>query len=170
MLGRALAAGVSLLLASGFCASNAQALPDQLNVPENSCFQASGRAYGAQIYACQAGENGYAWVFRAPEADLYSDSGEYLAHHYAGPTWESPDGSYVVGSVIARADAPNPEDIAWLLLQASANGGDGLFSRTHFVQRLETYGGQAPADGCDEFHDGEVANVYYEATYVFYTD
>src|SRR3954468_11220885 len=41
--------------------------------------------------------DGTAWVFLAPEAELFADAGRHgrIGIHYAGPTWESVSGSKV---------------------------------------------------------------------------
>jgi len=51
-----------------------------------------------------------------------------IGKHYAGPTWESNDGSKVVGEVKARDDGPAPTAIPWLLLSAKSTSGNGAFS------------------------------------------
>ena len=42
-----------------------------------------------------------------------------------GPTWNLNDGSAVIGEVIAKADAPEPNAIQWLLLRAKSHEGLG---------------------------------------------
>ncbi len=37
-----------------------------------------------------------------------------------------------------------------------------------FVQRIRTSGGNAPAEGCDASHVGDLARVPYRAVYCFY--
>jgi hypothetical protein len=123
-------------------------------------------ASGVQIYSC----NGTAWTFVAPDADLYlpSNDGEIKGHHFAGPTWEYVDGSYVVGKKLAAASV-DPASIPWLLLVATSHGGpDGRMTPITAVQRLSTSGGLAPATGCDANHVGVSADVPYTATYYFY--
>jgi hypothetical protein len=36
------------------------------------------------------------------------------------------------------------------------------------IQRLQTKGGKAPADGCGASHKGEQARISYTAEYYFY--
>jgi hypothetical protein len=36
------------------------------------------------------------------------------------------------------------------------------------IQRLQTRGGKAPANGCDASHKGEQAGISYTAEYYFY--
>lgn len=121
---------------------------------------------GVQIYTCQATATGYGWVFKAPEATLYSH-GVAVGKHYAGPTWEFLDHSKVVATKIAGF-TPDPSAIPWLLLQASSHEGRGLMSNVTYIQRFDTTGGLAPASGCDADHVGSEARVDYTATYLFY--
>lgn len=120
---------------------------------------------GVQIYACTA----TGWVFQAPRADLLKDDGKIKGKHYAGPTWESIDGSTVVGSKVAGANSPTGA-IPWLLLKAVSHGPvSGKFSNVTTIQRLNTSGGVAPTTGCDATTIGAIAEVPYEAGYFFYT-
>ena len=78
-------------------------------------------ADGVQIYACEAKGQGFEWVFKAPEANLFNTQNLQVGTHFAGPTWKADDGSTVVGEVAARADAPAGGAIPWLLLRAKSN-------------------------------------------------
>src|SRR4030095_11503681 len=102
------------------------------------------------------------------EAGLFAVSGTKVGKHYAGPTWESDDGSKVVGEVKARDDGPDVNAIPWLLLSAKSNEGNGIFGKTQSVQRVNTVGGKAPVDGCNQAQLGRVVRVAYRATYSFY--
>lgn len=84
--------------------------------------------------------------------------------HYAGPTWESKDGSTVVGAKVAAFTA-EPTVIPELLLQAVSHTGDGRMSEVTYIQRLDTVAGLAPATGCDATTVGASARVDYTATY-----
>jgi hypothetical protein len=147
--------------------------PAELQVPPNSSLVLKARGKGVQIYECankpeEAGA--FAWKLKAPEADLFDDRGQKAAHHFAGPTWQATDGSSALGSVIAKADAPDPQSIPWLLLKTTAKG-PGVFARVLHVQRLDTSGGKPPASGCDAAQAKAKAEtrVPYEATYYFYS-
>jgi hypothetical protein len=145
--------------------------PEALRPPADQVLAVETRATGVQIYECSASQNQperFEWVFRAPEAELFDRAGRKVGRHYAGPTWESNDGSTVAGEVKARDNAPDPNAIAWLLLGAKSNTGTGLFSRIRNVQRLQTIGGKAPATPCSRDNAHQVARVPYEATYYFY--
>jgi len=121
-------------------------------------------AYAEGVQICSW--SGTSWVFVKPEAVLYAgEEGGVVGIHYAGPTWESPSGSYVVGAVIDRA-TPNPSAIPWLLLGAVHSDGPGIFDGITFIQRVNTVGGIAPAAPGN--YPGEVARVPYTAHYYFY--
>jgi Protein of unknown function (DUF3455) len=147
--------------------------PPELQVPPNSSLVLKARGKGLQIYECAAKPDdakAFAWKLKAPEADLFDDQGAKVAHHFAGPTWQAADGSTALGSVMAKADAPDPDAIPWLLL-TTVGKGPGLLAPVMHVQRLDTSGGKAPAVGCDAKHvkPPSEARVPYEATYYFYS-
>ncbi|HUJ62581.1 MAG TPA: DUF3455 domain-containing protein [Kofleriaceae bacterium] len=124
-------------------------------------------AQGTQRYQCVQSTTGYAWVFIAPDADLF-DHDRRAAHHFAGPTWLYRDSSSVLGAKTASATV-DPTAIPWLLLTVSSHGGDtGRLSDITSIQRLATTGGNAPATGCDADHVGTEADVLYTARYFFY--
>ena len=129
-------------------------------------------ANGVQIYECRARKDQagvFDWAFVAPEATLYSENGAQIGTHYAGPHWESSDGSKVVGAVKERADAPVPNAIPWLLLSAKSVGSEGTFSNVTSIQRVNTAGGTAPRDGCSRDTVGATARVGYSADYYFFS-
>jgi len=126
-------------------------------------------ARGVQIYECRNSAGAPAqWVFVAPEADLLDAHGAITGKHYAGPHWESFDGSKIVGSVTARADAPRTDAIPWLLLSTRSVGGPGRFADVTAVQRIHTVGGLAPSRPCDSAAVGAFERVPYTADYLLY--
>lgn len=156
------------------CASSPTAmdLPARLKPGANESLALIVPAKGVQIYECrakkdQAGE--YEWAFVAPEADLFDARGARIGKHYAGPRWESTDGSKVLGAVKERADAPRPDAIPWLLLTSKSDGPVGSFSKVTSIQRINTMGGVAPAAGCSQGNAGTVGRVSYTADYYFFT-
>jgi hypothetical protein len=145
-----------------------QPLPSAvLEVPAGNELDMQLDAVGVQIYTCTSTASGNAWVFRAPEAALYERDGQLAGKHYAGPTWESLDGSTVVGARVAGS-SPDASAIPWLLLRAVSHSGAGKMEEITFIQRVATRGGLAPADGCGASNVGDVARVPYSATYCFY--
>jgi hypothetical protein len=124
-------------------------------------------ADGVQIYVCEAKGQGYEWVFKSPEANLFDRKGRQIGTHYAGPTWMTSDRAAVVGEVAAKADAPKPGAIPWLLLRATSHVGTGPLASAAFIRRAETVGGAAPVGGCDASHNGEQARMRYSALYEF---
>jgi hypothetical protein len=100
---------------------------------------------------------------------------------FGNATWQSSfDSSRVWAQTVHAVPAgsepacPNSGAIACLLLQAiGATPGptDGtLLTQTSFIQRLNTKGGSAPAEGCSVSSDvGKQALVGYSADYYFFT-
>jgi|SRR5471032_1420793 len=166
--------GITLLAALTGCATTSLpplAVPDALQAPAGQKLVLDARATGVQIYVCSATKADPAhteWAFKAPEATLFDAEGNSVAKHYAGPSWESPDGSKVVGAVKAKLDDPAGKAIAQLLLSAKSVSGTGLFSQVTYIQRLATDAGNAPADGCTAAELGKEARVPYTARYRFY--
>jgi hypothetical protein len=130
-------------------------------------------AQGVQIYECRASTNRpgtYEWAFVAPDADLLDQKGNKIGRHYAGPHWELADGSKIVASVKARADAPQADAIPWLLLSARSVGPVGSLSKVSSIQRTNTVGGLAPRNGCSQATAGKPARVHYSAHYYFFSN
>jgi Protein of unknown function (DUF3455) len=146
-------------------------VPDNLRAPATEVVSLETEATGVQIYECNARKDEparFEWIFKALEADLYDGAGNKIGKHYAGPTWESNDGSKVVGEVKARDNGPDPSAIPWLLLSAKSTSGTGVFGKTKSIQRVRTVGGQAPIEACSQTQAGKTARVGYKATYYFY--
>jgi hypothetical protein len=103
---------------------------------------------------------------------------------FGSATWQSSlDSSKVWAAVLdpkknaipagSDASCPNTGSIACLLLTSigSEQGPSGgkVLSKTTFIQRLNTAGGSAPADGCSTSADvGNQVLVPYTADYLFY--
>jgi hypothetical protein len=136
---------------------------DSLRVPAGHRLVATLFARGDQVYRW----SGTAWVFVEPVAKLYVNrhSRWVAGTHYVGPTWESRRGSKVVGAVAKRCPA-DLASIPWLLLQATSSGGAGIFRDVTYIQRINTAGGNAPAQPGASV--GELRNVAYTADYRFY--
>jgi hypothetical protein len=165
-LGSAYVAYAVLLLSAGATApAEDSPVAQALSPPADQVLKLKLRGSGVQIYQCTDG----AWKFQAPEAKLSDESGRVVGKHYAGPTWESVDGSTVVGEVKAHDDGPDALAIPWLLLQAKSTTGDGMFSRVRSIQRLRTTGGKAPSKPCDAGNANQIERVPYTAQYYFYT-
>jgi hypothetical protein len=146
-------------------------VPAALHPPAGQTLFLEAFATGVQIYECAPkSDSGYQWVFKAPEAALADRSGRSLGKHYAGPTWESDDGSRVVGVVKASDPGPDRSAIPWLLLSAKSSSGSGAFSAVTSVQRVATVGGVAPAEPCTAANFRQLARVPYTASYYFYRD
>ena len=147
-------------------------VPDKLKPGANEALAIIVPAKGVQIYECRARKDqvgGYEWAFVAPEADLFDARGNRTGRHYAGPHWESTDGSKILGTVKERADALVADAILWLLLTAKSVGSEGSFSKVTSIQRVNTVGGVAPKAGCFQAAAGTSARINYTADYYFFT-
>jgi hypothetical protein len=171
---------VSLLLVFvAVCSSSGQTLTPTVNVPDklrpraNESIAMIVSAKGSQIYECRAKKDKasvYEWAFVAPEADLFNSSGKKIGRHYAGPHWESTDGSKISGTVKESADAPQADAIPWLLLVTKSVGSKGSFSQITSIQRVNTVGGVAPKTGCSQSTVGTMARIPYTADYYFLSE
>jgi hypothetical protein len=145
--------------------------PDAIKAPATDAVSFALNAKGVQIYECRAKKDDptkFEWVFKAPEADLFDAQGNKIGRHYGGPTWESKDGSKVVGEVKGKADAKDPTGVSWLLLNAKSHEGNGAFAGVTSIQRINTVGGKAPGR-CDQTTAGKELRAPYSAIYYFYT-
>jgi len=151
-------------------ADAAKPVPAALKPVDSERVAFTWHAIGSQIYECRAkDQGGWAWVFVAPEADLYNPKDEKVGTHGAGPHWAALDGSKTLGTVRARADGARASDIPLLLLSAKSSGAPGKMASVTSVQRLNTEGGNAPATGCQGAADaGKRAKEGYTADYVFF--
>lgn len=171
---RAVAFSLALIVAA--CASpqpssSVVKVPDKLKPGASESLAMIVPAKGVQIYECRIRKDqvaGYEWAFVAPEADLFDGRGNGIGRHYAGPHWESTDGSKILGTVKERSDAEVADAIPWLLLAAKSVGPEGLFSKVTNIQRVNTVGGAAPKAGCSQTTAGTPARVDYTADYFFF--
>ena len=171
---------VTVLLLALFAAGCVSALaprstaqvPDKLKPGANESLAMIAHAKGVQIYECRAKKDqagDYEWAFVAPEADLFDAGGNKIGRHYAGPHWESTDGSKLLGALKERAEAPAADAIPWLLLTTKSDGPEGSFSKVTSIQRVSTVGGVAPKAGCSQAADGTTARINHTADYYFFT-
>lgn len=145
-------------------------VPDGLKPAANESLAMIVAAKGVQIYECREKKDqpgSYDWAFVAPEADLFDTSGRKIGKHYAGPHWESTDGSKIAGTVKASADAPQAGAIPWLFLVTNSVGPEGSFSKITSIQRVNTVGGVPPKTGCAQSTRGSHARIPYVADYYF---
>ena len=148
-------------------------VPTAVVVPEGHKLFLVGHAVGAQIHECIPAATGYRWRFVGPRADLYADSGNLLATHFAGPRWQARDGSTILAALDGDGTVTvDPTAIPWLRLRVTSaiSGADGdRLAATTYIQRLNTTGGLAPApDTCNAATVGQVAEIPYTADYAFW--
>lgn len=155
------------------CASRPPALPPALTPAASLELALTVPARGVQIYECrQAGVEAPRWAFVAPEAALLDAQGRAIGRHGAGPHWTFEGGPSITGRVAARGDAPAPDAIPWLLLDAQTKAttapAPGPLRAVRQIVRTNTHGGAAPEGGCDASALGRQLRVPYTADYLFY--
>jgi uncharacterized protein DUF3455 len=159
-------------LAAG-AAAGAEPLPSvpaQLAVPSGQVLLLKALASGVQNYVCSEGKSGLEWTFKGPQAELTDEAGRAIGKHYAGPTWESSDGSKVVGRLVSSLDSESRDAIPQLLLVSTQNSGSGVFAKVKNIQRPQTTGGLAPTEACQRDQLGRLLQAPYKAVYYFYGD
>lgn len=121
--------------------------------------------YECRAKADQPGQ--FSWAFVGPDAQLSEQSGKVVGRYYAGPTWESNDGSKVTGKQVATAPG-GAGNIPLQLVKAESQPGMAMLNGVTYIQRLNTQMGVAPASPCETATAGQRQNVKYQADYVFY--
>jgi hypothetical protein len=146
------------------------AVPEPVRVPAGQRVLMAATGVGELTYECRAKKDmpgQHEWAFVGPVATLYAADRKPVGKYYAGPTWESSDGSKVTGKQLAVAPA-GPGNIPLQLVKAEPAMGAGAMSAVAYIQRLNTKGGVAPTLACDAASAGQRRTVGYEADYVFY--
>jgi hypothetical protein len=139
--------------------SIAQTAKESIDVPAHSRLLLRAVGSGDQVYGCVDGS----WVLKAPDAKLLNQKGSVIGRHFAGPTWQLNDGSWVKGKAVAKEVAPDTTAVPWLLIESV--GGTGRLGAVRFIQRTWTHGGNAPDGSCSQ---STMRRVPYTATYSFY--
>lgn len=167
VLALVMAAGSGLVMTAGSAAAEgAREALVAVGVPAGAVTVQVVQAQGVQIYVCAASAGGGpGWAFREPLATLLRD-GATVGRHFAGPTWEMADGSWVTGRVVTQAAGERAEDIPWLRLAVVGHGGDGVLGAVTGVARVATHGGVF-GGACDVV--GAFHLEPYSAEYIFYS-
>jgi hypothetical protein len=137
----------------------AQTAKESIDVPPHSRLMLRALGSGDQVYGCVNGH----WELTAPDANLLNQAGSVIGRHFAGPTWQLNDGSWVKGRAVGKQFALDATSVPWLLLESV--GGTGRLGTVRFIQRTETHGGNAPDGSCSQ---SAMSRVPYTATYSFY--
>jgi hypothetical protein len=145
-------------------------VPEAIKAPAGEHVVLVAHAGGSQIYTCGKGDDGKPqWTLKAPEAQLRDVKGALIGHHSAGPSWKHVDGSSVTGKMLAKAPAPDPASIPWLLVSVVSHDGNGVLTPVTSIQRIHTKGGVAPpAEKCDPSKPSAETWIPYSADYYFF--
>lgn len=145
-------------------------LPEAVRVPAGQTQSLYTVGTGELTYECREKKDlagSFEWAFVGPVATLTNSQGEAVGKYYAGPTWESLDGSKVTGKQVAVSPAA-PGSIPLQLVKANPAMGEGSMAGVSYIQRLNTQGGVAPGLPCGVDQKGQRQQVAYKADYVFY--
>jgi hypothetical protein len=153
------------LISLGSVAVCAQ-VPDAIKAPSGKEAMTL-KGAGMLNYECKTAADGkVAWGF-VPDAKLTDKAGKEVGKYYGGPTWELNDGSKITGKQIATAPGATGA-IPLQLVETTPATGKGALEGVAYIQRVNTVGGVAPAEGCDPTKVGAKKAVGYSADYVFY--
>ncbi len=173
-----LLAGVATMLVLTACSTydtgmkkemKAPTTPAAVTVPDGNKVVMTTVGIGELTYECRAKADmpkEFAWTLAAPDAILYDSKKTAVGKYYAGPTWESNDGSKVTGKQVAVS--PNAGSIPLQLVKANPATGNGAMNGITYIQRLNTKEGLAPTSACGASNAGAKQKVKYQADYVFY--
>ena len=145
-------------------------VPEPVRPPADQKMAMKTVGVGEITYECRAkaGATGaFEWAFVAPVAKLMDAGNKEVGKYYGGPTWESMDGSKVMGKQVAIAPAA-PGNIPLQLVKAEPAMGTGAMTGVTYIQRLNTKGGVAPSEACTAATTGMKKQVAYQADYVFF--
>lgn len=124
------------------------------------------QARGVQVFRCEPRSAGYSWIFRLPEAELYDATGKAVVRHGANFSFEHTDGSKLLGTVVDFDEAPESNNLRWLLFSARSFG-EGALTGVNYVQRVNTIGGMPPPK-CEAAQQNRLLRVDFSADFVFY--
>ncbi len=165
------------VLASACATAPAPMRVDNMSLPESVRAPAGARqtmwtvGRGELTYECREKKDvpgQFEWAVVGPVATLYSADQKAVGKYYAGPTWESMDGSKITGKQVATAPG-GAGNIALQLVKADPAMGSGAMQGVAYIQRLNTQGGVAPSGvPCNAMAKGQRQQVAYAADYVFY--
>ncbi|MEP7327692.1 MAG: DUF3455 domain-containing protein [Betaproteobacteria bacterium] len=146
-------------------------VPEAVRAPAGSKPAMTAIGVGELTYECKAkaaDAMAFEWAFVGPIAKLMdTQTQKEVGKYYAGPTWESMDGSKVTGKQVAVAPGA-AGNIPLQLVKADPAMGTGAMTGVTYIQRVNTKGGVAPADPCSAATAGMKKTVPYQADYVFY--
>ena len=164
-------AAACLAAATAFAQSDPMSAPEPVRAPAGHRLAMDTVGVGEITYECREKKDAmgqFEWAFVAPVATLFDMQRKAVGKYYAGPTWESNDGSKVTGKQVAVSPSPNPQSIPLQLVKTEPAMGSGAMTGVTYIQRLDTKAGVAPASTCDAMAKGRQEKVTYEARYVFY--
>lgn len=127
-------------------------------------------ANGVHVYECRpaaGAPGGFAWTFVNPDATLFEGT-RSVGTHATPNLWESSSDRSSVSAVVQASQPAGEGNLPWTSMRAQAVSETGLFAGVTRVQRVNTAGGVAPANGCAADNAGREVRVQFSADYYFY--
>ena len=89
------ASRAAAIYAANDAALDPSLIPESIRPPAGAKLLFTAEGKGVQIYKSVMEDGKLVWKFEAPRADLTGAEPNTVWKHFAGPTWEAPDGSKV---------------------------------------------------------------------------
>lgn len=163
------------LAAAGAAQADRHMVPAAIAVPDGNVVMMKTLAMGQITYECMEKKDApgsYAWIFKIPHAYLYDAGNTQVGRYYGSPkgaTWESNDGSRVLGKQLAvTPNTATAESIPLQLVQQNGYEGNGAMNKVTYIQRLATAGGTAPVKACAAANAGKKELASYQADYIMW--
>ena len=135
------------------------ALPEAVRVPAGQKMMMATTGVGEITYECREKKDmagAHEWAFVAPVATLYAADRKVVGKYYAGPTWESADGSKVTGKQLAVAPASAGQHSP-ATGEGRAGDGRGRDARRELHPAPEHQGRRGPGDGLRRSGQGQAS-------------
>lgn len=127
-------------------------------------------ASGTNLFQCMQradAPNAYSWSFVAPNLTLF-EGARTAGSHSAASRFDSVSDRTSVFTQLRATQPGGADNMPWAKMRAVPAGESGMFAGVTTIQRVNTSGGVAPANGCDAATAGNETRVNFSADYYFY--
>jgi hypothetical protein len=127
-------------------------------------------ASGTNLFQCRQrveDPNAYSWFFVAPDLTLFEGS-RTAGSHNAASRFDSVSDRTSVFTLLGATQPGGVDNMPWAKLRAVPAGESGMFAGVTTIQRVNTAGGVAPAEGCNAASAGVETRVNFSADFYFY--
>ncbi|MEN9560678.1 MAG: hypothetical protein RLZZ502_1889 [Pseudomonadota bacterium] len=147
-------------------------LPESIQVGEGYKIAYEAVGLGTVLYRCtgltEEGRRRYVWQFVGPDAKLLDREGVQVGTYTGPPTYfQLKDGSGTSANGM-RVSSNGAGNLTLQILEAHSSNGNGALTGVKFIQRINTKGGAAPANGCTVQNTGAEQKVQFQADYIYW--